>query len=63
MDTLPKKIGTRLLFKFWERHYTPFGILRCTGRCGSNKFLDFYLKKRMPLVTDEEKAEVKSYLH
>lgn len=47
MSSYPKKLGINLLYYFWNKGYTPFGLLRTSGSFGTKAFLNFYLKKRM----------------
>ena len=63
MDSRTKRIGVKMVHYFWENNYTPFGVLRFTGRFGSSKFLDIYLTRRMKFPQGEEREELKSYLH
>jgi cardiolipin-specific phospholipase len=35
MNSMTKKLGTKLLFKLWENQFSPFSVLRASGKFGS----------------------------
>lgn len=66
-----RKVPNRCMFiccvgcvgKFWACKCSPFGIMRCCGKCCVNGLMKNYIKRRFASVPKEEMDDYKIYLH
>lgn len=53
-----KQVGSQ-----WEKHTSPFSIMRMGGSLTAGKMLEKYVNNRITLASEEEKESMKDLLH
>ena len=63
-DSMASRVAAKVIYRMWERNYTPFHVLRWGGKLGTQKFLKKYMQHRMERLTHQEEVlELRNYLH
>jgi len=62
-DKRPPKFAIKLAKRAWRKKWSPFGVMRSSGRGLVDRALSSYMRRRMKTFTGPEAEALKRYFH